>query len=115
MKNPLALMLTFTLALEPGSSIAETNSQKVDQLLEFCLASGTQQTVGGTVSADGEIKIIGSNLAAEGELLFTREEWSGLIGGLSVNMTDLQAEQANKVRECLEPARAAIFQKIISE
>ena len=99
----------------PEALNAQTIDDKVGQLLEFCLASGEQQKLEGALAADGKVRLIGSNLSASGDLTFTREEWSGVIGGISVNMTDLQAEQANRVRECLEPARAAIFEKILNE
>lgn len=89
-------------------------NDKVEALLELCIATGETQKIEGSLDASGKIRLSGPALEAEGDLLFTRQEWSGLIGGISSGMTKLQAEQATQVRDCLEPARAAIFQQIIS-
>lgn len=107
--------IALSLVVVPRLSVSQEQQDKIDQLLAFCLASGEQQVLTGELSADGEVKLIGSNLSADGNLLFSRQEWSGLIGGISSGMTELQAEQANKVRECLEPARQTIFDQILSE
>jgi hypothetical protein len=43
---------------------------------------------------------------------FSKSEWQGLVGGISSQMTELQASQADKVRDCLKPYLPGILEAV---
>jgi hypothetical protein len=111
-----ALGLTMAAAFILGSSglaSAMSLEDKTHAVLEACLAAGKQQKIDGKLGVDGSITLTGPALHGVGDIALTREEWSGLIGGLSKDMTQIQADQADKVRDCMAPARAVILKKIM--
>jgi hypothetical protein len=102
-------------AFVSGSIAAQamTLQEKVDAVLQACLASGKQQKIDGKVGVDGSITLTGPALHGVGDIALTHEEWSGLIGGISKDMSEIQAEQADKVRDCMAPAREVLMKKIL--
>jgi hypothetical protein len=92
---------------------AMTLQEKINAVLQACLASGQQQKIDGKVGVDGSITLTGPALHGVGDIALTREEWSGLIGGISKDMSQIQAEQADKVRDCMAPAREVLMKKIL--
>jgi hypothetical protein len=106
-------MLAGMVLAASSSARAMTLQEKVDAVLQACLASGKQQKIDGKVGVDGSITLTGPALHGTGDIALTREEWSGLIGGLSKDMSEIQAEQANKVRDCMAPAREVLLKKIM--
>jgi hypothetical protein len=101
------------LVLMAGSAAAMTLQEKTDAVLQACLASGKQQKLDGKLGVDGGITLTGPALHGTGDIALTREEWSGLIGGISKDMTQLQADQADKVRDCMAPVRERLMNKIL--
>ena len=74
------------------------------------------------MEADGQIDValtlkklrtgdIGGSGGISGK--FSRSEWQGLIGGINEKITEMQASQADKVRDCLAPYRSGIVQAIL--
>lgn len=90
-------------------------SEAVRTILEMCLATGERQQIGGSMTVDGRIRLTSPSLAARGDLTLSREEWTGLIGGISPQMTEIQAQQADRVRDCLAPAREAITRRLLGQ
>ena len=106
-------MALFASALQ-AQALAQSSSPHEDANgPRTCLASGQQEKLEGSVSVDGGIRLTEPTLRGTGAL--SREEWSGLIGGISNQMSWLQADQANKVRECLAPACEAIFRQLLGQ
>jgi len=87
--------------------------EKINAVLQACLAAGQQQKIDGKVGVDGSITLTGPALRGVGDIALTREEWSGLIGGISKDMTQIQADQANRVRDCMDPAREVLMKKLM--
>ncbi len=118
MRNLTKEVLTVAImaASVLGGSIyarAMTLQEKVEAVLQACLASGKQQKIDGKVGVDGSITLTGPALRGTGDIALTREEWSGLIGGLSKDMSQIQADQADRVRDCMAPAREILMKKIL--
>ncbi len=101
------------LLLIAGPSAALSLQEKTDTVMQWCLASGKQQKLDGKLGVDGGITLTGPSLHGTGDIALTREEWSGLIGGISKDMTQLQADQADKVRDCMAPVRERLMNKIL--
>lgn len=106
-----AAVLVGTIAA--ASASAMSLQEKTDAILQACLASGRQEKIEGKIGVDGSIRLTGPALAGKGEIGLALDEWPGLIGGLSKDMTALQADQATKVRDCMAPAREVLFRKIL--
>jgi hypothetical protein len=108
-----ATLVATTVLMPPEIAGALSLQEKSDAILEACLAAGRQQKIEGKIGIDGSITLTGPALKGKGDIALSREEWSGLIGGISKEMTQLQAEQADKVRECMAPAREVLMKKIL--
>jgi hypothetical protein len=112
--------LAVVLWLDPafgqsGTRPTTAASDPVQTILQLCLATGQRQQIDGTLTADGRIRLTGPSLSAHGDVTLSREEWAGLIGGISPNMTAIQAQQADRVRDCLAPARDAIVRRLLAQ
>jgi len=109
----LIVLSTAGLLLTVGPGVAMTLQEKTDTVMQWCLASGKQQKIDGKIGVDGGITLTGPSLHGTGNVALTREEWSGLIGGISKDMTQLQADQADKVRDCMAPLRQKMMDKLL--
>jgi hypothetical protein len=109
----LAVLMFGVMTLGSGSASAMSLQEKTDAVLQACLASGKQQKLDGKLGVDGGITLTGPALHGKGDIALTREEWSGLIGGISRDMTQIQADQADKVRDCMAPVREQMLKKIM--
>ena len=112
-RQGIATTAFATLAFSSTVAHSMSLQEKIDAVLSACLASGKQQKVDGKVGVDGSISLVGPALHGVGDIALTREEWSGLIGGISKDMSQLQAEQADKIRDCMAPAREVLLKKIM--
>jgi hypothetical protein len=93
-------------------------SETVSRLLKVCLATGSASELEG--SGNGEVSLTlralrTGNIGAGGSLggRYIKKDWEGLQGGLSAGMSQLQADQADKVRACLAPYMPGIVQAIL--
>lgn len=76
---------------------------------------GHQEKLEGSGLVDRGIRLTEPTLCGKGALVLSCKEWSSLIGGISIQMSQLQADQANKVRECLAPACEVIFRQLLGQ
>jgi hypothetical protein len=117
---PLAYVATTLLVitvLGTSTSMADMN-EVITQLLTVCQATGSATQL--ETSGNGEVSLTlkalrSGNLGAGGGLTakYTKSDWQGLQGGLSAGMSQLQADQADKVRACLAPYMPGIVQAIL--
>ena len=91
----------------------------VSQLVKICFGGGSANEVEGAATAETAITLkalrtgnIGGTAGVAGK--YKKSEWEGLIGGINSNLTQLQADQADKARECLKPYMPGIVQAILS-
>ena len=119
-KSATRLML-FTSACLIGFNFparAADTREIVSALLAICVGGGSEEKL----EADGQIDValtlkklrtgdIGGSGGISGK--FSRSEWQGLIGGINEKITEMQASQADKVRDCLAPYRSGIVQAIL--
>jgi hypothetical protein len=101
------LSLAF-LIFNFGTALAEDRSEKLARLLITLCVGGGSATI--SRPADGTI-VIGS---AAGDNIVERREASGLIDGISSALNALQAQQANRARECMKPFVQKIMDLVLS-
>jgi hypothetical protein len=113
----LALAGLF-IAISADVSRADMN-EVVTQLLKVCIAGGSAIQLEG--DGKGEVALtlkalrtgqIGGSAGIAGK--YTKTEWEGLMGGINSSLTQLQADQADKARECLKPYMPGIVQAILN-
>ena len=113
----LVLVISSWLVIGNPQASAET-SEIVSALLAICVGGGSEQKL----EAQGQIDValtlkklrtgdIGGSGGIAGK--FTKSEWQGLIGGINAQITELQASQADKVRECLKPYMPGIVEAVL--
>jgi hypothetical protein len=90
----------------------------VGLLLRVCMAGGTSEQV--ETQAQGDVALTlkalkSGNIGGSGGIAgkYSKSDWEGLQGGISSGMTQLQAEQADKARACLNPYMPGIVQAIL--
>lgn len=112
-----ALIISGWLAMGPSQASADT-SEIVSALLAICVGGGSEQKL----EADGKVDValtlkklrsgdIGGSGGVAGK--FSKSEWQGLIGGINAQITELQASQADKVRDCLKPYMPGIVEAVL--
>ncbi|KRP99633.1 hypothetical protein AOQ72_14185 [Bradyrhizobium yuanmingense] len=90
----------------------------VSALMAICVGGGSEEKL----EAQGQVDValtlkklrtgdIGGSGGVAGK--FSKAEWQGLIGGINSQITELQATQADKVRECLKPYMPGIVDAIL--
>lgn len=112
-----ALIISGWLAMGPSQARADTG-EIVSALLAICVGGGSEQKL----EADGKVDValtlkklrsgdIGGSGGVAGK--FSKSEWQGLIGGINAQITELQASQADKVRDCLKPYMPGIVEAVL--
>src|SRR6266446_1639844 len=93
-------------------------NEVVSLLLKTCSATGSASQL--ETSGNGDVSLTlkalrTGNVGVGGSLggKYTKTDWEGLQGGLSAGMSQLQADQADKVRACLAPYMPGIVQAIL--
>jgi hypothetical protein len=110
-----ASSLLLWMSLVWGASAA-TIEETTTALLQVCMGASSYEKL--EASGKGDIaltlkKLRNIGLDTSVASTFTREQWVGLIGGISAGLTAIQAEQADKVRDCLKPNMDAIVRMIL--
>lgn len=113
----------FTANAQPAfsqSSPAERAQAIMDSLKVLCLAGGSESTT--SVKGDLELKakikdILSGNIgaAANGATEFNKHVWDGIIGGISKDMTEIQARQASETRKCMQDTGAVLIQDALKQ
>ena len=96
------------------SSIKDT----VQALISLCIGGGSTETLEAEGKGDVALtlkKLLAGEIGGSGGVAgkYSKSEWQGLIGGLNSQMTQMQADQADKVRECLKPYMPGIVEAVL--
>lgn len=118
-KSATRLMLFALLCLLISNFQARADTREiVSALLAICVGAGSEEKL----EADGQVDValtlkklrtgdIGGSGGISGK--FSKSEWQGLIGGINEKITEMQAAQADKVRECIRPYMPGIVEAIL--
>ncbi len=95
----LRLLVLLSLAATPA--MPATADTKVDTavtvIFKLCVGSGSDVKV--NANNQNQLQIDSGN----GDVTLERHETQGLIDGLNSQMTNVEADQANRVRDCVKP------------
>jgi hypothetical protein len=102
-----------------GAALADEKSDLVKGLLFICVGGGSEEKLAADGKGDVALTLKAlrtGNLGMSGGVAgnYSVTEWQGLIGGINAGITSVQADQADKVRECLAPYRAGIVQHMLN-
>jgi|SRR5215831_21204028 len=117
-----AFVTTLILGAAPAASQQgiEAKAQTIkDMLVVLCLAGGSETFISakGDLELRSKIKdILTGNIgaAAKGETEFSKKTWEGIIGGISKEMTVVQAQQANEARKCMVDNGFSLLSKVLA-
>jgi hypothetical protein len=87
---------------------APANVQQIaDTMVRLCIGGGSTQAITGTATGGADISLrsldVRGNLT--GEFKISKSSAEGLSNGINDALTQVAADQADKVRDCLKPVR----------
>ena len=117
-KSLRVLMVAGALSTVVNSMARADVNETVKALLFVCVGGGSEEKLEGQGQVDVALtlkKLRTGDIGGSGGIAgkFTKAEWQGLIGGISAQTTAAQAQEADKVRECLKPYMAGIVDAIL--
>jgi hypothetical protein len=82
-----------------------------DTMVRLCLAGGRSEAVtgGGTGGADLSLRSLDVKGNIKGEFKVSKSSAEGLVNGIDNALTQVAADQADKVRVCLAPVRERLL------
>jgi hypothetical protein len=110
---------SIALLIWTGAATAQSQTPNVQQIADtmvrLCIAGGTTQAVSGTATGGADLSLrsldVKGNLA--GEFKISRSSAEGLTKGLDNAVTQVTADQADKVRDCLKPVRERLIDVLL--
>jgi len=110
------VFFAFSVAclLQPGAAQAQGADEInriADLMVRLCIGGGHTETVSGSGSAGADLSLrsldIQGNL--QGQFKIKRSRAEGLANGIDNAMSQVAADQAEKVRDCLKPVRERLL------
>lgn len=106
-----SFILSHTLNAE---TLADTN-QTVDLMVRLCIAGGHTDTASGTAGGDATISVRSLDIKGtlKGDFTVTKSNAEGLVNGIDNAISQLAANEADKVRDCLKPLRERLLDLLL--
>jgi hypothetical protein len=116
--KPRVILLSGALALMAARAEAQTQAeidQAVNSMVRLCLAGGESLSVSGTGSGGAEISVRSFDAKGnlKGDFKIEKHKAEGLVQGIDNAMTQIAADQAEKVRSCLQPVRERLLDVLL--
>ena len=113
-----AALLFASIATLLNASAARTQTANdvqfaIDAIYSLCVGGGGAVSVSGGGKADASLSLKSTG-RIQGEVTISRSDAKGLVQGLNNALSSLAAEQADKVRDCIEPYRDRIMNLVLS-
>lgn len=113
MRYPTIIFAT-TFSLWCGGAVSQTATEIqniADTMVRLCVGGGSTQasTVGGEAGADISLRSLDVTGKLKTQFTVSKSRAEGLVNGLDNAISKITAEQADKVRICLEPVRTRIL------
>jgi len=107
-------MLLAVCAWWPVLGVAQdaVGTEKIaDTMVRLCLGGGRSEAVsgGGTGGAELSLRSLDVNGNLKGEFKVSKSSAEGLVNGIDNALTQVAADQADKVRACLQPVRERLL------
>jgi hypothetical protein len=95
-----------SLSQQAKPTVTEKIQTIKDSLVTLCVVGGSETSFSaqGNLDLDTKIKdILTGNIGAavKGATKFDKHTWEAIVGGISSNMTEIQAQQASEARKCM--------------
>ena len=107
-------MLLAVCAWWPVLGVAQdaVGTEKIaDTMVRLCLGGGRSEAVsgGGTGGTELSLRSLDVNGNLKGEFKVSKSSAEGLVNGIDNALTQVAADQADKVRACLQPVRERLL------
>jgi uncharacterized protein YecT (DUF1311 family) len=105
------LVPLVSLSCAAGGTAAFGEDEKVEEsvkiLMTLCVAGGSEATIRSNPLNELQIQ------TGSGQVTLERHEAQGLIAGLNNGVTSIEADEANRIRDCLLPYRDRIMETLL--
>lgn len=107
-----ALFLASILC--PAAGVAQDSAEFgriADTMVRLCLAGGHTESMGGGGSGGADLSLRSLDIKGElkGEFKVNKSSAEGLVNGIDNALSQVAADQADKVRACLQPVRERLL------
>jgi hypothetical protein len=110
-----ALWASTADAQNAGDQSLPNVQQIADTMVRLCLGGGRTQavTAGGTGGADISLRSLDVTGKLAGQFSINKSSAEGLVNGIDNALTQVAADQADKVRDCLKPVRDRLLDAML--
>ena len=116
-ERKIAILAAFLWvgAAAAQSAAPQNVQQAVDTMVRLCIAGGHTEasTVAGTGGADVSLRSLDIRGNLTGQFNINRSSAEGLVSGIDNALTQVAANQADKVRDCLKPVRERVLDLLL--
>ena len=101
----------FVVASQDTAGIDKT----VDMMVRLCVGGGHTEamTAGGSGGADLSLRSLDVTGNLKGEFKITKSSAEGLVNGIDNALSQVAANEADKVRDCLQPVRDRLLEVML--
>ena len=108
----LALFLASALWAILGAAQDAAETERIaDTMVRLCVGGGRTEATSGTAAGGADLSLrsldVKGNLT--GEFKINKSSAEGLVNGLNNALSQIAADQADKVRACLQPVRERLL------
>jgi len=108
------------LLLWAGAAAAQSQApvdlqQIADTVVRLCIGGGHTQAVTGTAAGGADISLRSLDVKGDlkGEFKINKSSAEGLVNGIDNALSQMAADQADKVRVCLQPVRERLLDVLL--
>jgi hypothetical protein len=111
-----SVALLFWAGAAAAQSQAAADVQQIaDTMVRLCIGGGSTQAITGAATGGADISLrsldVRGNLT--GEFKISKSSAEGLSNGINNALTQVAADQADKVRDCLKPVRDRLLDVLL--
>jgi hypothetical protein len=107
----IVFSLVCLLWVSPADAQNPNPQQIADTMVRLCVGGGRTEATSGTASGGADLSLRSLDLKGnvKGEFKVNKSSAEGLINGLDNALSQVAADQADKVRVCLQPVRERLL------
>jgi hypothetical protein len=97
-----------------AQSVADTN-RIADTMVRLCVGGGHTEATSGTAAGGADLSLRSLDVKGDlkGEFKIDKSSAEGLVKGLDNALSQVAADQADKVRGCLQPVRERLLEVML--
>ena len=112
------LLLSALCAWWPVLGVAQdtADTDKIaDTTVRLCVRGGRTEAVGGTAAGGADLSLRSLDVTGniKGEFKINKSSAEGLVNGIDNALSQVAADQADKVRTCLQPVRERLLDVLL--